>query len=98
MRADGVSNCCSSSSPNGHDKQGVAVGIHGSVVATEEVVTPLRGVQIEGRVFVWVDLELWSCIRGCAEDNQALQLLILDVGRVLEVTDCFPSPLRGKEV
>ncbi|CAM8914899.1 hypothetical protein QQ045_032983 [Rhodiola kirilowii] len=59
-------------------------------VATEEVVTPLRVVQIEG-------LAVLKIIKHCKEFSPALvtgQLLGLDVGRVLEVTNCFPFPIR----
>uniref|UniRef100_A0A7N0U3D9 Eukaryotic translation initiation factor 3 subunit H n=1 Tax=Kalanchoe fedtschenkoi TaxID=63787 RepID=A0A7N0U3D9_KALFE len=62
-------------------------------VATEEVVTPLRVVQIEG-------LAVLKIIKHCKEFSPALvtgQLLGLDVGRVLEVTNCFPFPIREED-
>ncbi|KAI3942801.1 hypothetical protein MKW92_000643 [Papaver armeniacum] len=70
------------------------------VAATEEVAQPLRVVQIED----WDGfLMLKLSHTGCFEDNQALQgefsalvtgQLGLDVGSVLEVTNCFPFPTR----
>ncbi|XP_076919405.1 eukaryotic translation initiation factor 3 subunit H-like isoform X1 [Bidens hawaiensis] len=61
------------------------------VAATEEAVAPpLRVVQIEGLVVLRI-------IKHCTEFSNALvtgQLLGLDVGSVLEVTNCFPFPIR----
>ncbi|KAK4387970.1 Eukaryotic translation initiation factor 3 subunit H [Sesamum angolense] len=60
------------------------------VAATEEATTPLRVVQIEGLVILKI-------IKHCKEFSPALvtgQLLGLDVGSVLEVTNCFPFPLE----
>jgi len=61
------------------------------VAATEEAVAPpLRVVQIEGLVILKI-------IKHCTEFSPALvtgQLLGLDVGSVLEVTNCFPFPIR----
>ncbi|MCL7032414.1 hypothetical protein MKW94_020103, partial [Papaver nudicaule] len=57
---------------------------------TEEVAQPLRVVQIEG-------LAVLKIIKHCKESSPALvtgQLLGLDVGSVLEVTNCFPFPLE----
>ncbi|EOY05016.1 Eukaryotic translation initiation factor 3 subunit H isoform 3, partial [Theobroma cacao] len=59
------------------------------VAATEEVASPLRVVQIEGLVILKI-------IKHCKEFSPALvtgQLLGLDVGSVLEVTNCFPFPV-----
>ncbi|GJT44739.1 eukaryotic translation initiation factor 3 subunit H, partial [Tanacetum coccineum] len=64
------------------------------VAATEEAVAPpLRVVQIEGLVILKI-------IKHCAEFSPALvtgQLLGLDVGSVLEVTNCFPFPIREED-
>ncbi|KAJ4830328.1 Eukaryotic translation initiation factor 3 subunit H [Turnera subulata] len=61
------------------------------VAATEEqVAPPLRVVQIEGLVVLKI-------IKHCKEFAPSLvtgQLLGLDVGSVLEVTNCFPFPIR----
>ncbi|KAJ6334157.1 hypothetical protein OIU78_011127, partial [Salix suchowensis] len=56
------------------------------VAATEEVASPLRVVQIEGLVVLKI-------IKHCKEFSPSLvtgQLLGLDVGSVLELTNCFP--------
>ncbi|PRQ38130.1 putative JAB1/MPN/MOV34 metalloenzyme domain, eukaryotic translation initiation factor 3 subunit H [Rosa chinensis] len=63
------------------------------VAATEEVAPPLRVVQIEGLVILKI-------IKHCKEFAPALvtgQLLGLDVGSVLEVTNCFPFPIREED-
>ncbi|MBA0566945.1 hypothetical protein Golob_011717 [Gossypium lobatum] len=63
------------------------------VAATEEVASPLRVVQIEGLVILKI-------IKHCKEFSPALvtgQLLGLDVGSVLEVTNCFPFPIREED-
>ncbi|KAL0366709.1 UNVERIFIED_CONTAM: Eukaryotic translation initiation factor 3 subunit H [Sesamum radiatum] len=63
------------------------------VAATEEATTPLRVVQIEGLVILKI-------IKHCKEFSPALvtgQLLGLDVGSVLEVTNCFPFPIREED-
>uniref|UniRef100_A0A251TIE6 Eukaryotic translation initiation factor 3 subunit H n=6 Tax=asterids TaxID=71274 RepID=A0A251TIE6_HELAN len=64
------------------------------VAATEEAVAPpLRVVQIEGLVILKI-------IKHCTEFSNALvtgQLLGLDVGSVLEVTNCFPFPIREED-
>ncbi|XP_022734945.1 eukaryotic translation initiation factor 3 subunit H-like isoform X2 [Durio zibethinus] len=63
------------------------------VAATEEVASPLRVVQIEGLVILKI-------IKHCKEFSPALvtgQLLGLDVGTVLEVTNCFPFPIREED-
>ncbi|GMP78261.1 hypothetical protein CsSME_00034263 [Camellia sinensis var. sinensis] len=63
------------------------------VAATEEVAPPLRVVQIEGLVILKI-------IKHCKELSPALvtgQLLGLDVGSVLEVTNCFPFPIRDED-
>ncbi|KAH0638289.1 hypothetical protein KY289_038204 [Solanum tuberosum] len=64
------------------------------VAATEEAVAPpLRVVQIEGLVILKI-------IKHCQEFSPALvtgQLLGLDVGSVLEVTNCFPFPVREED-
>ncbi|VAH47141.1 unnamed protein product [Triticum turgidum subsp. durum] len=57
---------------------------------TEEAAVPLRVVQMEG-------LAVLKIIKHCEEFAPALvtgQLLGLDVGSVLEVTNCFPFPIR----
>ncbi|KAL6652935.1 hypothetical protein ACP70R_011860 [Stipagrostis hirtigluma subsp. patula] len=57
---------------------------------TEEAPTPLRVVQMEG-------LAVLKIIKHCEEFAPSLvtgQLLGLDVGSVLEVTNCFPFPMR----
>ncbi|KAJ6390158.1 hypothetical protein OIU77_024387 [Salix suchowensis] len=62
------------------------------VAATEEVASPLRVVQIEGLVVLKI-------IKHCKEFSPSLvtgQLLGLDVGSVLELTNCFPFPI-GEE-
>ncbi|GLJ52188.1 hypothetical protein SUGI_1110170 [Cryptomeria japonica] len=61
--------------------------------ASEEVAAPLRVVQIDGLVVLKI-------IKHCKECMPALvtgQLLGLDIGSVLEVTNCFPFPSRGTE-
>lgn len=63
------------------------------VAATEEVATPLRAVQIEGLVILKI-------IKHCKDFAPSLvtgQLLGLDVGSVLEVTNCFPFPIREED-
>lgn len=60
------------------------------VAATEEVATPLRVVQIEGLVV----LKIIKHYKDFAPTLVTGQLLGLDVGSVLEVTNCFPHPLR----
>ncbi|KAK9810290.1 hypothetical protein WJX72_008134 [[Myrmecia] bisecta] len=58
---------------------------------TEDV--PLRVVQLDGHVVLKV-------IKHCSEHQPSLvtgQLLGLDVGSTLEVTDCFPFPGRSDE-
>ncbi|AQK43179.1 eukaryotic translation initiation factor 3 subunit 3 [Zea mays] len=60
---------------------------------TEETRTPLRVVQMEG-------LAVLKIIKHCEEFAPALvtgQLLGLDVGSVLEVTNCFPFPMREED-
>ncbi|KAF3673493.1 Eukaryotic translation initiation factor 3 subunit H [Capsicum annuum] len=73
------------------------------VAATEEAVAPpLRVVQIEG-LFSEVNSVLQvilKIIKHCQEFSPALvtgQLLGLDVGSVLEVTNCFPFPAREED-
>ncbi|XP_024378110.1 eukaryotic translation initiation factor 3 subunit H isoform X2 [Physcomitrium patens] len=59
----------------------------------EVEVQPLRVVQIEGLVALKI-------IKHCKECMPALvtgQLLGLDIGSILEVTNCFPFPSRGGE-
>ncbi|KAG6419859.1 hypothetical protein SASPL_116371 [Salvia splendens] len=63
------------------------------VAVTEEATPPLRVVQIEGLVILKI-------IKHCKEFSPALvtgQLLGLDVGSVLEVTNCFPFPIREED-
>ncbi|CAN6462761.1 unnamed protein product [Victoria cruziana] len=63
------------------------------VAASEEVSSPLRVVQMEG-------LAILKIIKHCKEFMPALvtgQLLGLDVGSVLEVTNCFPFPIREED-
>ncbi|KAJ9147251.1 hypothetical protein P3X46_029430 [Hevea brasiliensis] len=63
------------------------------VASTEEVAPSLRVVQIEGLVILKI-------IKHCKEFSPALvtgQLLGLDVGSVLEVTNCFPFPIREED-
>lgn len=63
------------------------------IAASEEVSTPLRVVQIDGLVVLKI-------IKHCKDFMPALvtgQLLGLDIGSVLEVTNCFPFPSRGGE-
>ncbi|GLT98455.1 hypothetical protein SLE2022_159590 [Rubroshorea leprosula] len=63
------------------------------VASTEEVASPLRVVQIEGLVILKI-------IKHCKDFAPALvtgQLLGLDVGSVLEVTNCFPFPIREED-
>ncbi|KAL7124328.1 hypothetical protein ABFS83_14G041100 [Erythranthe nasuta] len=63
------------------------------VAATEEATPPLRVVQIEGLVILKI-------IKHCKEFSPALvtgQLLGLDVGSALEVTNCFPFPIREED-
>ena len=52
--------------------------------------TRLRTVQLEGQVIL-------KLVKHCQECEPALvtgQLLGLDIGQTLEVTDCFPFPVR----
>ncbi|KAL3694955.1 hypothetical protein R1sor_008606 [Riccia sorocarpa] len=61
--------------------------------ATEETVVPLRVVQIDGLVVLKI-------VKHCKECMPSLvtgQLLGLDIGSILEVTNCFPFPSRGGE-
>ncbi len=56
--------------------------------------TPLRVVQLEGSVVLKI-------AKHCKENASATsvvtgQLLGLDVGQTLEVTDCFPFPVRSQ--
>ncbi|KAL6580763.1 Eukaryotic translation initiation factor 3 subunit H [Orobanche minor] len=63
------------------------------VAVTEEATPPLRVVQIEGLVILKI-------IKHCKEFSPALvtgQLLGLDVGSVLEVTNCFSFPIREED-
>ncbi|KAK4749095.1 hypothetical protein SAY87_026544 [Trapa incisa] len=63
------------------------------VASAEEAAPPLRVVQIEG-------LAVLKIIKHCKEFSPALvtgQLLGLDVGSVLEVTNCFPFPIREED-
>ncbi|XP_008813506.2 eukaryotic translation initiation factor 3 subunit H [Phoenix dactylifera] len=62
-------------------------------VSSEDVASPLRVVQMEG-------LAILKIIKHCKEFSPALvtgQLLGLDVGSVLEVTNCFPFPIREED-
>ncbi|KAK9671360.1 hypothetical protein RND81_12G024800 [Saponaria officinalis] len=62
-------------------------------IKTEEAPLSLRVVQIEG-------LAILKIIKHCKEFSPALvtgQLLGLDVGSVLEVTNCFPFPIREED-
>ncbi|CAL9135198.1 unnamed protein product [Musa textilis] len=64
-----------------------------AVSSSEEVAPPLRVVQMEG-------LAVLKIIKHCNEFSPALvtgQLLGLDVGSVLEVTNCFPFPIREED-
>jgi translation initiation factor 3 subunit H len=61
--------------------------------SAEEIVVPSRVVQIDGLVALKI-------IKHCKECMPALvtgQLLGLDIGSILEVTNCFPFPSRGGE-
>ncbi|KAE9604960.1 hypothetical protein Lal_00036810 [Lupinus albus] len=63
------------------------------VAATDEIAPPLRVVQIEGLVILKI-------IKHCKDHSPSLvtgQLLGLDVGSVLEVTNCFPFPMREED-
>ncbi|XP_042456527.1 eukaryotic translation initiation factor 3 subunit H-like [Zingiber officinale] len=64
-----------------------------AAATSEEVAPPLRVVQIEG-------LAVLKIIKHCNEFLPSLvtgQLLGLDVGSVLEVTNCFPFPIREED-
>ncbi|KAJ1696938.1 hypothetical protein LUZ63_005450 [Rhynchospora breviuscula] len=64
-----------------------------AMTSVEEVAPPLRVVQMEG-------LAVLKIIKHCKEFSPALvtgQLLGLDVGSVLEVTNCFPFPTREED-
>lgn len=64
-----------------------------AVAASEEGVAPLRVVQMDG-------LAVLKIIKHCKECSPNLvtgQLLGLDIGTVLEVTNCFPFPSRGAD-
>ncbi|EFJ10502.1 hypothetical protein SELMODRAFT_271999 [Selaginella moellendorffii] len=63
------------------------------IASQEEVTSPLRAVQIDGLVVLKI-------IKHCKECMPALvtgQLLGLDIGTTLEITNCFPFPSRGGE-
>ncbi len=52
---------------------------------------PLRNVQLDG-------LAVLKILKHCKESMPSLvtgQLLGLDIGQTLEVTDCFPFPVRS---
>jgi len=52
--------------------------------------SPLRNVQLDG-------LAVLKILKHCKESMPSLvtgQLLGLDIGQTLEVTDCFPFPVR----
>ena len=56
--------------------------------------TRLRTVQLEGQVIL-------KLVKHCQECEPALvtgQLLGLDIGQTLEVTDCFPFPVRCRSI
>ncbi|GAB2267051.1 Eukaryotic translation initiation factor 3 subunit H [Dionaea muscipula] len=60
---------------------------------SQDAAPPLRVVQMEG-------LAMFKIIKHCKDFSPALvtgQLLGLDVGSVLEVTNCFPFPLREED-
>ncbi|CAA7020773.1 unnamed protein product [Microthlaspi erraticum] len=64
-----------------------------AIAKDEAVAPPLRVVQIEG-------LAVLKIIKHCKEFAPTLvtgQLLGLDVGSVLEVTNCFPFPVRDDD-
>ncbi|KAG2242209.1 hypothetical protein Bca52824_095948 [Brassica carinata] len=66
---------------------------HRAISKDEAVAPPLRVVQIEG-------LAVLKIIKHCKEFAPTLvtgQLLGLDVGSVLEVTNCFPFPVRDDD-
>mmetsp|Transcript_15706 Transcript_15706/g.43938 ORF Transcript_15706/g.43938 Transcript_15706/m.43938 type:complete len:341 (-) Transcript_15706:202-1224(-) len=56
-----------------------------------EVETPLRQVQVEGQVI----LKIVEHCKGAFPNLVTGQLLGLDIGQTLEVTDCFPFPNVG---
>ena len=56
-----------------------------------EVETPLRQVQVEGQVI----LKIVDHCKGAFPNLVTGQLLGLDIGQTLEVTDCFPFPNVG---
>lgn len=63
------------------------------VAATEEAAPPLRVIQMEG-------VAILKIIKHCKDHSPTLvtgQLLGLDVGSVLEVTNCFPFPIREED-
>ncbi|XP_057543458.1 eukaryotic translation initiation factor 3 subunit H isoform X2 [Amaranthus tricolor] len=60
---------------------------------TEEAPLPLRVVQIEGLAI----LKIIKHCKECSPDPVTGQLLGLDVGSVLEVTNCFPFPTRDED-
>ncbi|CAF2082504.1 unnamed protein product [Brassica napus] len=72
---------------------GVARSFLQAISKDEAVAPPLRVVQIEG-------LAVLKIIKHCKEFAPTLvtgQLLGLDVGSVLEVTNCFPFPVRDDD-
>ncbi|KAL2632756.1 hypothetical protein R1flu_004235 [Riccia fluitans] len=75
------------------DSSGPPVRSFAQAAATEETVVPLRVVQIDGLVVLKI-------VKHCKECMPSLvtgQLLGLDIGSILEVTNCFPFPSRGGE-
>ncbi|KAI4310699.1 hypothetical protein MLD38_035655 [Melastoma candidum] len=88
MMIDRVIDCGDDCGGGGRRKilpPGRFVGVH--------VVPPLHVVQIEG-------LAILQIIKRCKDLSPSLvtgQLLGLDVGSVLEVTNCFPFPTREED-
>ena len=63
-----------------------------SAASGPKVEVPLRGVQIDG-------LAVLKIVKHCTECQPSLvtgQLLGLDIGATLEVTNCFPFPVRRR--
>ncbi len=68
-----------------------AKGSWAAAAATMKVDQPLRSVQLDGQAILKI-------VKHCSECAPSLvtgQLLGLDVGTTLEVTNCFPFPVRA---
>lgn len=63
-----------------------------NVAQKEQRKLPLRSVQLEGQVLLKI---AQHCASASLTNVLSGQLLGLDVGQTLEVTDCFPVPVSS---